>query len=143
MAPNSFQTFTARVDVLGESIRAIPTSVAVATKKDAIFTLFEKIPIPQGGSASAHFEVFNRRMDLLFGEDVRDKATQRLLNVKRGPQGMDLVFKYINEATDTGCLVWDIAQIKVDRLIKEIEKLWYVNHKYLFHVLFDQCRLMI
>ena len=59
MAPNSFQAFTARVDVLGESIRAIPTSVAVATKKDAIFTLFEKIPIPQGGSASAHFEVFN------------------------------------------------------------------------------------
>ena len=123
MAPNSFQIFSEKVDLLGEVIKKIPTSIAVAAKTDTIFVMFQKIPIPSHTSGQ-YFEVFNRYMDILFGEDVQDKTTRHLINVKCGPFGMDMVFKYITKATNSGLLVWDLAQIKVDRLITEIEKIW-------------------
>jgi hypothetical protein len=124
MAPtNDFQLFSERLNVLDTLAKSLPESVPLAKKSDAIYKLFEKIPVPK--DPASHFEVFNRRMDILFGNDVRHKKTGRLINMKRGAFGIDLVLTYIKEATEAGFLIWDVAVIKINRLIEEIEIIWY------------------
>lgn len=121
MALQDFAQFSEKLAHLKALVPKIPRSVPLSKKSDRINQVFASIPHPEEGNE--HHEAFNRRMDALFGEDTRDSTTGRLPNVKRGPFGMDLVVKYLTEASDAGFLIWDIAAIKVDRLISEIEAL--------------------
>jgi hypothetical protein len=121
---NSFPNFLQRLSRLEQVVKTLPKSIPLAKKSDAVFTVFQNIPIPE--DVTGHFEAFNRRMDALFGNDVRDPVTGRLVNIRRGPFGIDLVVKYLREATDAGYLLWNIAILKVDRLIEEIEIIRYV-----------------
>jgi len=121
---DKYTTFQARLTILKTIAKKIPLTVSLATKTDKIPEIFKSIPVPR--DADKHWEVFNRRMDLLFGEDVRDSAG-RLKYFRRGALGLDMVIKYIQEESEHSTLIWDLAQIKVDRLITEIETLMYVT----------------
>jgi hypothetical protein len=77
--------FSQNLKLLKALVKALPKSVPVASQSDRIFEVFSNIPVPS--NPVEQFEVFNRRMDNLFGEDLRD-AQGRLLNVKRGVKGM-------------------------------------------------------
>ncbi|KAJ7820837.1 hypothetical protein B0H14DRAFT_3472018 [Mycena olivaceomarginata] len=62
---------------------------------------------------------FNRGMDVLFGEDCRN-ADGRLHHVRRGASGMTLIVKYL-EQVEWSAMACDIATIKLDRIIAELE----------------------
>jgi hypothetical protein len=79
--------------------------------------------IPVTNKPTEHWETFNRRMDALFGNDICDRSTGRLLHVKRGTFGINLVLRYFDEATSKGTLDWDLATIKVNRLVTEFKML--------------------
>lgn len=128
--PNTYQVFSERFSLLKEKVNLLPKSIPVAKKNDVVPMLFKNVPIP--ADPVQHFEVFNRRMDILFGESLWDKKTGRLPNITRGAYGMDMVIGYITEAMDGGFLVWDIAQIKVDRLVGEIQTILYA-YKRIFY----------
>lgn len=123
--PNAYKTFVEKLDLLEEVSRGIPASVPMARKNHLIAVTFENIPVPD--NTPLHWEVFNRRMDALFGDDVRDPKTGRLLNIARGPFGMVLVISYLRQTVEAGSIPWDLGLIKVERLISEIQKIWYVN----------------
>ncbi|KAJ6593318.1 hypothetical protein B0H19DRAFT_17359 [Mycena capillaripes] len=70
---------------------------------------------PDGDTAST----FNRRMDVLFGEDLRD-AAGRLKYVAAGKHGMSAVVKYL-KTVPWAELQCTIVQPKLDRIIRELE----------------------
>jgi hypothetical protein len=99
---------------------SLPMSVQLATKDDNISRIFASIPVPS--DPEFLWPVFNRRMDILFGEDVHDDKGC-LHNVMRGPFGMGMVVDYIQQAVKAGHLLWEPVSPKLDRLIKEIRVL--------------------
>ncbi|KAF4611808.1 hypothetical protein D9613_004630 [Agrocybe pediades] len=115
-----FKVFTAKLDKLKELIKKLPSTVLRASEEDRISQVFKSIPVEK--DIAKHWEIFNRRMDSLFGSELRNEKG-RLLNFKKGPLGLDLVIAYIDECVGSGTLQWDLAAIKVDRLVNECEEL--------------------
>lgn len=115
--------FLERLKVLKVVSKNIPQTVSLATKKDHIYEVFQKIPIPE--NIEEQWEIFNLRMDLLFGEDVCG-SDGRLSNFRRGTQGIDLVIQYLETEAKAKTLLWDLARIKVDRLIDKIMEIKYI-----------------
>jgi hypothetical protein len=107
-----------QIQCLSSLVSLLPSSVPLATKNDEIFRIFTKIPIPD--DPEDQWPVFNRRMDILFGEDVRN-TNGRLANVVRGPLGMDLVMDYLSKAVTARYLLWEPVQLKLERLINELQ----------------------
>ncbi|CAK5262318.1 unnamed protein product [Mycena citricolor] len=67
--------------------------------------------------------LFNRRFDVLFGEDCRNDAG-RMIYVRRGEDGMDLVVTYLNSIqweSDNNLL--GIAPIKLEQMVTELRHL--------------------
>lgn len=119
--PDPARTFVEeQVRVLISLLPSLPASVKLATKDDNISRIFTSIPVPN--DPDLQWPVFNRRMDILFGEDVRDDKG-RLLNVMRGPFGIGMVMDYVQQAVRAGYLLWEPVTPKLDRLIKEIRSL--------------------
>ncbi|KAF4609484.1 hypothetical protein D9613_012328 [Agrocybe pediades] len=118
---NAFSIFKAKVDELKSIAPKVPTSLPVATKKDKIYEVFEKIPTST--DVTVHWEIFNRRMDALFSAELRDPQSGRLLHLKRGKFGLDYILEYFVDSVENGTLNWDLASIKVDRLIQECKAL--------------------
>jgi len=124
MAPlAAYKDFFTKVTNLTALAKSIPETVPLATKDDEIYRISEKFPLPE--QMSEDWEIFNRRMDILFGENVRD-GNGRLSNLRRGPYGMDLVIEYLLQVTERGFLLWEAALVKVERIIKEITLLMYI-----------------
>ncbi len=74
---------------------------------------------------------FNRRFDILFGEDCRDEAG-RLHQIRRGAHGMDLVCEYLSElmtkpSSETRVLDYELMKVKLTRVVEEMRHLWYVS----------------
>lgn len=105
--------------------KKLPQSVPEATKDDKIYEVMTNV---DGESAWA---TFNRRFDILFGEDCRDK-NGRLHHIRRGRHGMIKVTSYlsrviVNENTLKG--FYAPAAIKLNRLKAELQVLaQYVNN---------------
>ncbi|KAF4612503.1 hypothetical protein D9613_012755 [Agrocybe pediades] len=118
---NAFSIFKAKVDELKSITPMVPTSLPAATKKDKIYEVFEKIPTST--DVTVQWEIFNRRMDALFSAELRDPQSGRLLHLKRGKFGLDYVLEYFVDSVENGNLNWDLAAIKVDRLIQECKAL--------------------
>jgi len=111
MAPlTTYKDFFTKVTNLTALIKDIPETVPLATKDDEIYRIFEKFPLPE--QMSEDWEVFNRRMDILFGENVRDR-NGHLSNLRHGPYGMDLVTEYLLGVMERGFLLWE-ALVKVE-----------------------------
>jgi hypothetical protein len=112
-------TMEALVDQIDMLSRKLPSSVPIATRESKISTSII-LPGQDGDAAST----FNRRMDVLFGEDLRD-AAGRLKYVATGKHGMGAVVKYL-KTVPWAELQCQIARPKLDRLICELEFLWCV-----------------
>ncbi|KAJ2920184.1 hypothetical protein MD484_g20, partial [Candolleomyces efflorescens] len=121
MPPNVFSVFSKNVTTLHQLTKRLPTSVPLAPKDSRITTVFTNIPVPK--DPLEHWEVFNRRMDALFSEDSRDKATGRLPNVQRGKHGLDLVLSYLDACITANSLQWEAAMPRIMRLIDELKAL--------------------
>ena len=97
----------------------LPKTVPKAKKADRIHETMTNI-VGEGA-----WQTFNRRFDILFGEDCRD-GSGRLIHVRRGIFGMDAVCKYLNEfiaLSDDGALPYDLVKVKLDRILRELTPL--------------------
>jgi hypothetical protein len=66
-------------------------------------------------------ETFNRRFDVLFGEDCRN-PDGRLLHVRQGKLGMGLITSYLSRISWDGFPL-DIVELKLRRLLAELKLL--------------------
>jgi hypothetical protein len=111
-----------QVGRLKARVSLLRSSVPSATEDGRIATVFANIP--ESEDPDDQWPVFNCRMDALFDEDLRENG--RLLNVKKGPFGMDMVVQYAANAVRAGNLLWELAKIKLDRLLAEVRYLRYL-----------------
>lgn len=119
-----YQTFQDAVAALEKAKKALPTSVPLAPKDGRIATVFSNLPVPQ--SPIEHWEIFDRRMNALYGEDTRNTTTGLLSNLQRGKYGLDLVVSYIQDMTKAGNLDWVAGLPKIERITVDLNKLKYV-----------------
>ncbi|KAF8144959.1 hypothetical protein K438DRAFT_568969 [Mycena galopus ATCC 62051] len=112
---NSKSMLVAVLEALVEQIdtltRKLPNNVPIAARESHISRSLT-LPGEDGKAAST----FNRRMDVLFGEDVRD-AAGRLKYVAAGKYGMHAVVKYL-KTVPWAELEYTIVQPKLDRIIR-------------------------
>ncbi|KAJ6528830.1 hypothetical protein B0H19DRAFT_533319 [Mycena capillaripes] len=109
----AMETLVTRIDQLS---RALPKTVALGTRDDQIYHAMHRIHGPDDTDGPS---TFNRRMDFLFGEDCRN-SDGRLHHVRRGANGMTLIVKYL-EKVEWSAMICDIATIKLNRIIVELE----------------------
>ena len=95
--------------------KRLPTSIPEATKDDRIYATMTKV------KGDLPWETFNRRFDILFGEDCRNKEG-RLFYICRGRHGMNIVTAYLSRVVNEDHLKgsYDIAAIKLERLRDEL-----------------------
>ena len=97
----------------------LPKTVLKAKKSDRIYEVIANV------TGEGAWQTFNRRFDILFGEDCRD-SSGRLVHMRRGTLGMDMVCKYLSEFTalsDDGALPYDLVKVKLDRVLRELQEL--------------------
>src|SRR5271168_3399800 len=70
-------------------------SVPEATTDDKIYRVFTRIE----DSEDDPYLPFNRKFEAVFAQDTRNTETGRLDHIRRGPNGMDLVVKFLNSLT--------------------------------------------
>ena len=101
----------------------LPKTVPIAKKTDKLYRTLTTI------SGESTWATFNRRMDILYGEDCRD-ASGRLHNIRRGAYGLGALCTFLTEfivLSDDGALPYDLVKVKLDRLLKELV---YLTSKY-------------
>jgi hypothetical protein len=98
----------------------LPQSIQQGTKDDKIWSVMNA-----GVRDTAH-ETFNRRFDVLFGEDCRD-SSGRFPHIRKGKLGMELVASYLSEIDWAHGFPLDIVEIKLQRLLTELRHLQYVG----------------
>lgn len=96
-----------------ELVPTLPDTVPEASKEDVIYTAMKKT----GESA---FATFNRRMDAIIGEDTRNEEG-RLQYIRRGRLGLKAVCTYLERVLDLPGLQYDLMDIKLERLVQELE----------------------
>ena len=92
----------------------MPPSVQTGTKDDKIYLVMNSA---EGEDA---FETFNRRFDVMFGEDCRDPAG-RLQHIRRGKLGMGVVCSYLSNIDCVKGFPLDLVEIKLQRLMTELD----------------------
>ena len=92
----------------------LPSSIPLASQDDHIYHVMTTV---NGDDA---WQTFNRRFDLLFGDDLRN-VEGRLLHIRRGKYGMDVVCIYLRSIDlETPGLFHDLMALKLTRVIEEI-----------------------
>jgi hypothetical protein len=110
----------------------LPETVPLATEEDDILRRIFKLEGEDGTVAST----FNRRVDILFGEHVRD-SDGRLKYMRRGHLGMDCVVKYLESIHWVSAKIpLNLAQGKLAKIADELDYLWCMI-SYLFSSLFS------
>lgn len=100
--------------------KALPLSVKQGTKDDKIWSVMN------ADERDTEYETFNRRFDAMFGEDCRDSAG-RLQHIRQGKLGLGLVCAYLSKRDWGNGFPLDLVEIKLQRLIAELEYLRYVT----------------
>src|SRR5271168_179665 len=93
-------------------------SVPEATTDDKIYRVFTRIE----DSEDDPYLPFNRKFEAVFAQDTRNPETGRLDHIRRGPNGMDLVVKFLN-LLDLVSLPLDRMNQKLENLLKELIEL--------------------
>ncbi|KAJ3847239.1 hypothetical protein EV368DRAFT_69273 [Lentinula lateritia] len=123
MAEAAHVQCAAAVRLLSTLVKGLPDHVPLASTESRISEIFKKVPEPlPTADPDEHWTTFNRHMDLLYGNDVRG-ADGKLLNITRGPFGLDLVVGYIQSAVDAGHLLWEAALPKFARLVTGVQNI--------------------
>ena len=112
----------ALVKVIATLSNFLPQSIPLATKEDKTWTVLRTEECE-----TAH-ETFNRRFDAMFGEDCRDTAG-RLQHICRGKLGLGSVCAYLLKIDWEDNFPLDIVEIKLQRLIAELQ-----HHQYVLQV---------
>lgn len=112
----AMEAFVEQIDTL---TRKLPSSIPIAAREGHISRSLT-LPGQDGDAAST----FNRRMDIIFGEDLRD-AAGRLKYVATGKHRMGAVVKYL-KTVPWAELQCSIVRPKLERIIRELEFLWCV-----------------
>jgi hypothetical protein len=107
---------------LVREISALSTSLSDAVPKGSKDDKIVSVMNTKEGD-TAH-ETFNRRFDVLFGEDCRD-SHGRLYHVRQGKLGMGLVVSYLSKIDWTDFPL-DLVELKLQRLKAELQCLQYV-----------------
>jgi hypothetical protein len=89
----------------------LPSVIPEATTDDKVFSRVED-------SEDDPYLPFNRKFDAVFAQDTRNAETGRLEHIRRGPNGIDLVIKFLNWL-DLGSLPLDRMNQKLN-LLKEL-----------------------
>ncbi|TFY51128.1 hypothetical protein EVJ58_g10725 [Rhodofomes roseus] len=105
------------VEEIVDLIKHLPATIPDATKDDKIYHVMTNV------NEESAWATFNRRFDILFGEDCRD-LNGRLHYVRRGRHGMAKVASYLsrvimNEDTLKG--FYGPAAVKLERLRTELK----------------------
>lgn len=99
------------------TVRGLPKSVPTAKPDDEIFRVIETI---KGGT---RWETFNRRMDILYGENLRDPEGNPP-NMKRGTRGMGQLAVYLESINTSDAWFMCAAAIpKLNRICDELLKI--------------------
>lgn len=91
----------------------LPDTIPLAEKDDTICTAMNK-------TGESPWATFNRRFDAIFGEDTRNDSG-RLQHLRRGRLGLKAVCTYLERVLDQPGLLYDLMDIKLERLIRELE----------------------
>jgi hypothetical protein len=101
--------------------QGLPRSVPKAKKDDRIYHIITNV------NEDDPWHSFNRKFDLLFGEDCRDE-NGRLQNIRRGRYGMGAVCAYLKKIkTEEQWFLAELAVIKLERICNEVIKLKYLS----------------
>ena len=111
------------IDEIGRLLLQLPDTIPLGQPAGKLYQTMMNVH----GEDTWH--TFNRRFDILFGEDCRD-AEGGLLNISRGQYGLEAVYTYLRSmlglavSEGSGSTVpWDAMQIKVERLQNELRRL--------------------
>jgi hypothetical protein len=97
--------------------QGLPASVPKAKKDDQIYRVITDV------SEANPWQSFNRKFDILFGEDCRDNKGY-LSNIRRGRYGMGAVCTYLKSInTEDSWFLAELAVIKLERICQELIKL--------------------
>lgn len=121
---NAFTEFQSLLSSFNKLKKSLPTAVSLASKNSRIVEVFTNKPVPSNPIEC--WEVFDSRLNALYGEDLRDPKSGRLPNVERGKHGLDLVSSYIHNMVKANTITWDAALPKMQRLVNELESVKYV-----------------
>ncbi|PPR07539.1 hypothetical protein CVT24_007136, partial [Panaeolus cyanescens] len=124
------QIFLKHVQTLKSLQPLLPDTLPLATRESRVNEIFVKQPEPT--SLDEWWEVFNRRMDILYGDNTRigdTEKTRRLQNMERGQYGLSQVVLYLEKTVNIAPkdFPWNVAMIKVLRLVNEF-KHYVENH---------------
>ncbi|KAI0038954.1 hypothetical protein FA95DRAFT_1599976 [Auriscalpium vulgare] len=104
------------IQELASLAKQLPKDIAEATKSEPVFEVLQKV------SGETTWETFNRRFDILFGENRRG-PDGRLMNIRRGRYGMQNVVTYLNNIVGQPGMLYELMDIKLNRIIAELDYL--------------------
>jgi hypothetical protein len=100
--------------------QGLPSSIPKANKDDQVYHVIKNV------NEDDPWQSFNRKFDLLFGEDCRDEKGS-LQNIRRGRYGMGAVCAYLKGInTEEPWFIAELAVIKLKRICEEVIKLKYL-----------------
>ncbi|KAJ7312535.1 hypothetical protein DFH08DRAFT_896633 [Mycena albidolilacea] len=104
---------------IGKLSALLPETVPEAPADDDIHRVITRVEHPDGTVAAT----FNRRLDILFGEDTRS-SDGRLKNIRRGDYGMGCVVEYLESIHwESAVIPFDLTEPKLTRVADELEYL--------------------
>ncbi|KAJ7710719.1 hypothetical protein B0H17DRAFT_5085 [Mycena rosella] len=104
---------------MGKLSSQLPETVPEASAADKVHRVITTVH----GIDDTVARTFNRRFDVLFGEDCRD-SDGRLENIRRGDDGMKCVVTYLQSIHwESAGVPVDLAQQKLTRVIDELQYL--------------------
>ena len=109
----------ALIKVITTLSNSLPQSIPLGTKEDKIWTAMHTEE-----SKTAH-ETFNRHFDAVFREDCRDAASH-LQYLHKGKLGLGNICTYLSKIDWAEGFPLDIVEIKLQRLIVELQYHQYV-----------------
>jgi hypothetical protein len=118
---------------MADIVNAAALIVAI---KDLSLKLLETVPVAQKDGeiyriitqvdGEGPWQTFNRRLDILFGEDCRDEQGN-LKNIERGKYGLGAVCKYLNTVdVNASWFLAAPAVAKLQQIHNALAKLLYV-----------------
>lgn len=128
-SPNLYRVFKGHVLTISGLHPHLPISVPLAKADSRIVDIWKKVPT---GTTAEVYEVFNRRFELVFGQN-HDLPPGQLPNFERGKNGLDMVVRYLSLLVKNNehnvDFQWAAAMPRVLRLKNEYQHYVYVPSK--------------
>jgi hypothetical protein len=117
---STLETIKLLVKEITSLVNSLSDAVPKGTKDDKIWSVMNT------AEGDSPYETFNRRFDVLFGEDCRD-SSGRLQHVRQGKLGLGIVVSYLLKIDWTQDFPLDLVELKLQRLVTELKHLQCVS----------------